>query len=251
MSTLVKEKLLTFFDCSRPTFRSKMITTFRKDKTSLIASRVKLCGTILWAGSVFIGFLLFVSLVLPSLENNGYVYSMCNVTKFLVLTDSYNRLSCKCPVPDKRDVTKCVIYYPCLQIFASFVDSLGELRQGLVVKCRRHVGENCSQRIPYYDCSTENAVYKRLKELKDKYGRPGTSFSCYYKANQPGYILLTSKQLLKTQVLNLILWPCLGAMVGFMLMMYNRVLSMYYCGYKQKRTNDAEDLLPLADNMDT
>lgn len=233
-----------------------MISFFRKDKTDLIASRIQLCGTILWSGSVFIGFLVFVSFVLPSLENKGYVYSMCNVTKFLVLTDSYNRLNCKCPVSVENDVTKCVIYYPCLQIFASFVDSLGILREGLVVKCRRHVGEKCSQRVPDYDCSTENAVYKKLRRLKDKYGEPGTSFSCYYKVSQPGYVVLTSEHMLKTHVVNVILWPCLGAVIGLILMLYNRVLSVlstYYRGYsKQKQTDgDAEHLLPLASNTDT
>jgi hypothetical protein len=186
---------------------------------------------------------------LPALENKGYVHSMCNVTKFIILTESYNRLKCKCP--PNRDITRCAIYYPCLQIIASYSNSLGKPQQGLVVKCRRHVGDKCSYTIPDYDCLTENVVYRRLKNLKDKYGRLGITFSCYYRTNQPGYVVLTSKRLIKKHMLNIILWPCLGAMIGLILMLYSKVLSTYYCGYKQKRTKDAEDLAPLASNMDT
>lgn len=229
-----------------------MTSFFRKDQTDLIASRVQLCGRVLWSGSVFIGFLIFVSVVLPSLENKGYVYSMCNVTKFLVLTDSYSRLNCKCPVSVENHVTKCVIYYPCLRVFASFVDSLGILHEGLVVKSRRHVEEICSYRVPEYDCLTENAVYEKLKKMKNKYGQPGTSFPCYYKERQPGYVVLTSKHLVKTHLVNAILWPCLGAVIGLVLMLYNRVLALLtcYCGYKKENTNNDEHLLPLTSNTD-
>ena len=225
-----------------------MEMSFRRsenNRAGLIAGRVRLCGTLVLVGSVFVGFLLFVSLILPALESKGYVKTLCNVTEFSLQTDQYHRLKCNCPPND--DSSRCVIFYPCLQLLASY--EIDTPQQALVVKCRRHVGDKCSYIIRDYECASERSVYKELKNYRDRFGRVGLTFPCYIKANQPGYAVLMSNHLKTKHVVNVILWPCLGAMMGLIMMMSSKILSSYYCGYQYHRASD--DTEPLTSPMES
>lgn len=229
----------------------QMDTTFIRSedtRAGLISGRVRLCGTLLWVGSILVGFLLFVAIILPTLESKGYVSTLCNVTDFTLRKDKYHRLKCNC-VPEK-DGSKCVIYYPCIQLVASY--SLeGKIRQALVVKCRRHIGNTCSYTIRDYDCTSERSVYNQLKAFRDRFATIGKSFTCQVNTDKPKYVLLMANHLTQKHLINVVLWPALGVVIGLIMMVSSKILSTYYCGYYYQRTRSSDDLEPLTNTMNS
>lgn len=213
-------------------------------RAGLIAGRVRLCGTLLFVGSFLIGFLLFVAMILPTLENSGYVETVCNRTDFTV--SKLHDMKCNCLPEDGS--SKCVIHYPCLQLFATY-NVRGRTQRALVVKCRRHVGDKCSYTINDYDCISEKSVYGQLKGFRDRFAGLGKSSTCYVKADQPNYAVLIRKRLEKHRIVNVILWPCLGIMVGMIMMISSKILSSYYCNhYIYHRADDMEPLATYTDS---
>jgi len=217
-------------------------------RAGLIAGRVRLCGTLLWVGSLLVGFLLFVALILPTLESKGYLSTLCNVTDFTLRRENHNRQKCNC-VPE-NDETKCIIFYPCVQVIASY-NLEGKTRRALVVKCRRHVGNKCSYTVREYDCISERAVYNQLKDFRNTFATVGKRFECHVKPDEPDYVLLMANHLKQKHLMNIVLWPGLGVVIGLLMTVSSKILSTYYCGYYYRRTRSSDDLEPLTSGMNS
>lgn len=235
------ESLFSFADMETTFFRSE------QTRAGLIAGRVRLCGTLLWVGSFLVGFLLFVALILPTLDSKGYISTLCNVTDF-TLRENRNRQKCDC-VPDK-DESKCVIFYPCVQLIASY-NLEGKQRRALVVKCPRHAKDKCSYTVREYDCISERSVYNQLKNFRDTFATFGKVFTCHVKPDQPDRVLLMANHLKHKHVINIVLWPALGVVIGLILTVSSKIVSSYYCGYYYQRTRSSDDLEPLTSTMNS
>ncbi|XP_048585569.1 uncharacterized protein LOC125568109 [Nematostella vectensis] len=219
-----------------PVFRQKQANT---------AAKVKLCGQVLAVGSLFSGFVLFVSVVLPVLEDYGYQPTQCNVTASRILTDKAHRLSCKCP--HSGDVTRCVIYYPCLQVIASYGTAAGASK-ALVVRNRRRVGDKCSFMVRDYECLSEKHVYSQLKDFKEGWGGEGMSYSCHFKPERSDYVLLSCRHRMQMHVVNVTVWPCLGLVLGVLVIRLHGAIAKACCERRRGRGR-SDDWIPLTNDM--
>ena len=189
---------------------------------------------------------IIIFMTLPKIESTQYEMGICNVTKTMLNMNPTKRLHCRCSQPSSD--AKCVIYYPCLQIFASFkLDNAAEI-EAMVVHDRRQVDEECSYKLHRSICYTTNSVYREVEAFREKWGQIQSPYKCFYKSANPTRIILTNKAPSLTLTVNLTIFPAVGIMFGLLLTYFKTQISSFIIYKTSYGCND--ECVSLSTNAD-
>lgn len=176
---------------------------------------------VLVSSSLFL-LLVLVLVTLPKIESAQYEMGFCNVTTTKLITDSSRRLQCHCA--GRNSHTKCIIYYPCLQIYVSYNNA--SLHEALVVKDRRRITDECSYKLRDYDCGTTNGVYRYVKSFSERWGSRNSSYECYYNSKNPARVVLTNTAPSTILAVTLTLLPSVGVVAGLSIKRFKEQISL-------------------------
>ena len=175
---------------------------------------------VLVSSSLFL-LLVLVLVTLPKIESAQYEMGFCNVTATKLITD-YGRLQCHCT--RRNRYTKCIIYYPCLQIYVSYNNI--SLREALVVKDRRRITDECSYKLRDYDCGTTDDVYRHVKSFSERWGSRNSSYECYYNSRNPARVILTNTAPSTILAVILTSLPSVGVVAGLSIKCFKEQISL-------------------------
>ena len=209
----------------------------RQAKTVKTVKRV--ANAVIVSSSLFL-LLVMVLVTLPKLESAQYEMGMCNVTGTRLNVASGKQLQCHCA--EHNSNTKCTIYYPCLQIYVSYNNE--SVRKALVVRDRRRISEECSYKLRDYDCQTKNDVYKLVENFREKWGLIHSSYECFHASRHPNRVTLTNKAPGTALAVNLTLFPCIGIVIGLVMLHFKEQLGLMIVRKLKLGVN--EGYLPLA-----
>lgn len=183
----------------------------------------RVANAILVSSGLFL-LLVMIIVTLPKLESVQYEIGICNVTKTILNRNPGHQLQCHCSVQLNSN-KKCSIYYPCLQIYVSFTDSVS-VYEALVVRDRRRITEGCSYKLRDYDCKTKSDVYKHVESFREKWGLINSSYDCFHASRHPDRVTLTNKSPSTALTVNLTLFPCIGLAIGLVMLHFKEQIGL-------------------------
>lgn len=201
--------------------RLKNISWPQQAKASNIKIVERIAKGVLVASSLFL-LLVLVLLTLPKIESAQYEMGFCNVTTTKLITDSNKRLQCHCTA--RNSDTKCIIFYPCLQIYVCFNNI--SVREALVVRDRRRIAEECSYKLRDYDCGTTDDVYRHVNSFRERWGLANSSYECYYNSRNPARVILTNTAPSAALSVTLTLLPSVGVVTGLLMKCFKEQISL-------------------------
>ena len=187
-----------------------------------IVKRVKKLGNAILVSSGLTLLIVMVTVTLPKLESLQYHIGTCKVKKTFLNMDPGKKLHCRCE--ELKSESKCLIYYPCLQIYVSF-DHLST-REVLVVNDRRRISETCSYKLRDYDCKTKNDVYKHVERFREKWGLMNSSYHCFHTSRHPDQVTLANEAPSTALTVNLTLFPCIGIAIGLLMLHFKEQIGL-------------------------
>lgn len=212
-------------------------------KATNIKMAERIAKGVLISSSLFL-LLVLVLVTLPKIESAQYEMGFCNVKATKLITDSDKRLQCHCT--RRNSDTKCIIYYPCLQIYVSF-NNISE-SEALVVKNRRRIAEECSYKLRDYDCGTTDDVYRHVKSFRERWGLANSSYECYYNSRNPARVILKNTAPNAALAVTLTLLPSVGIVTGLLMKYFKEQISLIML--RTLRLGVNEDFVSLATASD-
>ena len=222
---------------------SRLNANWSRQQVTNIKLVERIAKSVLVFSSLFL-LLVLVLVTLPKIESAQYEMGFCNVTATKLITDSERRLQCHCT--GRNSYTKCIIYYPCLQIYVSYNNA--SLREALVVKNRRRITDKCSYKLRDYDCGTTDDVYRDVKSFNERWGLRNSSYECYYSSRNPARVILTNTAPSTILAVTLTLLPFVGLVVGLSLKCFKEQISLVML--RKLRLGVNEDFVSVATASD-
>lgn len=211
----------------------------RSQQTEIIKKVERVAKGVLVTSSLFL-LLVLVLLTLPKIESTNFVMGFCNVTATKLITTHDKRLQCNCI--KRSSNAKCTIYYPCLQIYASYNNR--SARDALVVKDRRQIAEECSYKLRDTECGTTEEVYSHVEGFREQWGLINSSYECYYNSRNPARVVLTNNAPNTILTVTLTLISSVGVAVGLVMTYLKEHISLIM--FRRVRHSGNEHLVSLA-----
>jgi len=222
---------------------SRLNVNWPRQQATNIKLVERFARSVLVSSSLFL-LLVLVLVTLPKIESAQYEMGFCNVTATKLITDPDKRLQCHCP--GRNSYTKCIIYYPCLQIYVSYNNA--SLREALVVKDRRRITDECSYKLRDYDCGTTDDVYRHVKSFSERWGSRNSSYECYHNSRNPARVILTNTAPSTILAATLTLLPSIGVVVGLSMKCFKEQISLIML--RKLRLGVNEDFVSVATASD-
>ena len=201
---------------------SRLNVSWPRQQATNIKLVDRFAKSVLISSSLFL-LLVLVLVTLPNIESEQYEMGFCNVTATKLITDSNKQLQCHCTA--RNSYTKCIIYYPCLQIYVSYNNA--SLREALVVKDRRRITDKCSYKLGGdYECGTTDDVYRHIKSFSERWGSRNSSYECYHNSRNPARVILTNTAPSTILAATLTVLPSVGVFVGLWMKCFKEQISL-------------------------
>ena len=193
-----------------------------RSQGSRLIKYLKFFGILTLLVSALLLFLMVVIYTLPAMESYKYKQTTCVVDRLKVLSGRSDRQTCECK--SKVDGTRCIIYFPCLQVFVNYTDNRNTVHKTMIIRHWRNIGEHCSYKIRRSECESEESVLAELESFRQRRGKRGQTYECFYKKGSR-HVLLHNDSYDHTLVVHGTLWPAVGVLVGLMLIAFKRQIA--------------------------
>lgn len=221
----------------------RIMTRHFNDKTAqtrIMKAVKRVANAILIVCGLFL-LLEMILVTLPKIESMQYWMGRCNVTDVKLNTVGGQQLQCPCTGHTSK--SKCMIYYPCIQIFVSF-NNHEAVRRALVVRDRRRVAEHCSYKLRNYECRTKEDAYQHVERFREKWGLINSSYLCFHSSRHRDKVTLSNEAPSIALAFSLTLFPIIGIAVSLVMLHFKEEIGLMIL--RKHRGGTKQGYLPLA-----